>query len=120
MAAQRVHRHLDLAVEVPEILRVDLVLKRRHLFRRLVGIVHGEFVVAVDHRLLGRDAEHDIALHIEAFVELRLLREIADLRAFRRPGFARELLVHARHDAQQRRLTGTVQTDDTDLRAGEE
>ena len=60
-AAERVHRLLDLAVEIPEALGLDLVLQPRHLVRRLVGIVHREFVVAVEDRLLVPDAEHGVA-----------------------------------------------------------
>ena len=49
-AAQRLHRDVDLAVEVPEVLGVDLVLEGGHLLHQLVGIVlgdlHRDFVVA--------------------------------------------------------------------------
>ena len=45
---QRVHGLLDLGIEVPEVLGLDLVLETGHLVRRLVRIVHGEFVVAVE------------------------------------------------------------------------
>ena len=47
-AAERIHRLIDLAVEVPEILGLDLVLQPRHLVGGLVGVVHGEIVVAVE------------------------------------------------------------------------
>ncbi len=65
-AAQRVHRLLDLRIEVPQILRVDLVLELRHLVGGLVGIVHGELVVAVELGLLLRHALHDVAGHVLA------------------------------------------------------
>ena len=63
-AAQRVERLLDLRVEVPQVLRVDLVLQRRHLVGGLVGIVRRDLVEAIDDRLLLRDALHRIAKHV--------------------------------------------------------
>ena len=57
-AAERVHRLLDLAVEIPQALGLDLVLQPRHLVGGLVGIVHRQLVVAVERSLLGLDAEH--------------------------------------------------------------
>ncbi len=59
-AAQGVHRLVDLAVEIPQALGVDLVLQAPHLVRRLVRVVHGEFVVAVEDRLLRRHAQHHV------------------------------------------------------------
>ena len=60
-AAERVHRHLDLLLEVPEVLAVDLVLELGRLVGRLVGIVHHQLVVAVEDRRLLGDALHDVA-----------------------------------------------------------
>src|SRR6185503_6778415 len=37
-AAQRIHRQIDLAVEIPQVLGIDLVLQLRHLVGGLVGI----------------------------------------------------------------------------------
>ena len=89
-AAQRVHRLFDLRFQIPQILRVDDVLEPRHLVGGLVGIVHRDLVVAVEHRLFLGDAFHRIAEDVLGRVELRLLRQIADLDALRRPGLARE------------------------------
>ena len=89
-AAQRLQRLLDLRVEVPQILRVDLVLQRRHLVGGLVGIVRRDLVIAVEHGLLLRHALHGVAEHVLRRVELRLLREIADLDAVGGPGLAVE------------------------------
>ena len=66
------------------------------------------------------DAFLDVAAHVLRRVELRLLRQEADLDAGLRPRFAFELLVDARHDAQQRRLAGAVQAEHADLGAREE
>ena len=114
-AAERVHRHLDLRFEVPEVLAVDLVLELGALLRRLVGVVHHQFVVAVEDRLLLGDALHDVAEHVLRRVELRLLRQVADGGAIGEPGVAAELLVDAGHDAEQRRLARAVRAEDADL-----
>ena len=73
--AQRVHRLVDLAVQVPQALGLDLVLQLRHLVGGLVGIVGGDLVVAVDQRLLLGDAFHDVFAHILGGIQLRLLRD---------------------------------------------
>ena len=83
-AAERIHRLIDLRVEIPKALRLDLVLQRGHFVGGLVGIIHREFVVAVEDRLLVGDAQHHIAAHVEVGVERRLLRQIADLARLRR------------------------------------
>ena len=98
-AAKRVHRLLDLALEIPQALGLDLVLETRHLVGGLVGIVHGELVVAVEDRLLFLHAEHRVALHVERGVEVRLLRQVADLRALGDEAFADEFGVEPGHDA---------------------
>ena len=119
-AAERLHRDVDLAVEIPEVLAVDLVLKRRHLVGGLVGIVHRQLVVAVEHGLLVGHAQHDVLAHRHALVERRLLRQVADLGAFRGPGLALEVLVLAGHDPHQGRLAGAVHAHDADLDARQE
>ncbi len=119
-AAQRVHGLLDLRVEVPQALRVDLVLQLGHLVGGLVGIVHGQLVIAVELRLLLRHAFHDVAGHVLGLIQDRLLRQIADADAIGRPGFADELLLLSGHDAEQSRLAGAVDADHADLGAGQE
>ena len=69
--AQRVQRLLHLGVEVPQALRLDLVLQLGHLLGGLVGVVGGDLVVAVDQRLLLRHALHGVAQHVLAGIELR-------------------------------------------------
>ena len=116
--AERVHRLVDLAVQVPKTFGLDFVLELRHLVGGLVRIIHGEIVVAIEDGLLLRDAEHDIAAHVERRVELRLLRQIADPRALGDEALARIFLVGARHDAQQRRFAGAVDAQNADLGVG--
>ncbi len=55
-AAQGFHCHLDLLFQVPEVLAVDDVLELRAFVGGLVGIVHHQFVVAIEDGLLGRNA----------------------------------------------------------------
>ena len=118
-AAQRFHGDVDLAVEIPEVLGVDLILQSGHLVGGFVGIVHRQLVVAIQLALFLRHAEHDIVAHVEALVELRLLREIADLGALGGPGLTGEILVHASHDAHERRFTRAIDADNADLDPGQ-
>ena len=60
-AAQRVHRDLQMGVEVPEVLVVDLVLELRGLVGGVVRVVFHQGVVAIDDCLLFRDAFLDIS-----------------------------------------------------------
>jgi len=119
-AAQRVERLLDLGVEVPQAKRVDLVLERRHLIGGLLRVVGGDLVVAVEDGLLLRDAFHGVAEHVLLGIELRLLRQIADLDAVGGARFAEEVVDGAGHDLQERGLAGAVQAHDADLGARQE
>ena len=114
--AERVHRLFDLALEIPQALGLDLVLELRHFVRGLVGIVHGELVVAVEDRLLLLDAEHGVALHVERGIKLGLLRQVADLGALGDEALAGELLVDPSHDPHQRRFARAVDAKHADFR----
>ena len=117
-AAQRVHGLIDLGIEVPQSLGLDLVLQLGHLVRGLVRVVHGELVVAVEDRFLWRDAFHHVLAHGFRRIELRLLLEVAHARALGHPAFTGELLVDAAHDAQQRGFAGAVDAEHPDLGIG--
>ena len=69
--AQRVHRVLELRVEVPRVGRLDLVLDAGHLVGGLVAVVHRELVEPVEQRLRLGDAVLDVALDVLGLVELR-------------------------------------------------
>ena len=114
-AAEGVHGLLDLRIEVPEILRLDLVLQTGHLVGGLVRIVHREFVVAIEQRALRRHAFHDVLANVLGLVELRLLRQVADPCALGDPTFAVPVGIDARHDAEKGRFTGAVDAQHTDL-----
>ena len=62
----------------------------------------------------------NIATHILLAVELWLLLQVADLDARLRPGFAEDIRVDARHDAQQCGLTCPVEAQYADFGAREE
>ena len=73
---------------------------------------------SLEQRALRLHRELDVAAHVLRRIELRLLRQVADARALRRPRFALKVLVDAGHDAQQRRLARAVGAEDADLGAG--
>ena len=122
-ATKCVHRNFDITVKAPQVLGVDDVLKFRLFVQELVHLVifhrfgklHGDFVEAVKNRLFLGDSLHHVFLDGQVRVKLRFLRQIACGAARFNPRFALELLVDARHDAQQRRLTGTILADNTNL-----
>ena len=97
-AAQRVHRDLDLGVQIPGVGRVDLFLKLALLRDQRVHFVvaHGlgEFradLLELVEQVLGRaHAVHDVAEHIFLWIEHRLLFQKADAAAFGGPGLAVE------------------------------
>ena len=119
-AAQRVHRLVDLAVEIPEAGGLDLVLQLGHLVGGLFRVVHRQFVVAIEDRLLLGDTQHDVLADSLERIELRLLLEVADTGALGDPGLAIILLVEAGHDLEQRRLAGAVDAEHADLGVGVE
>ena len=62
----------------------------------------------------------DAFAHALIGVELRLLRQIANVQTRHRHGFALKLLIHTRHDLEQRGLAGTIGAEHADLGAGKE
>ena len=125
-APQRVHRLLQLGVEVPGVAVVELLLELAHLGeeRVVVGIrlgqLGGDRVETVQQRLGLRDALLDVLQHRLRAVELRLLQQDAHRVAGRQDGVAVGRLVQPGHDLEHGRLAGTVRTHDADLRAGVE
>ncbi len=125
-AAQRIHRDLDGAAEVPAVAGVDLLLQFGLLGDQFVhvGVGVGEgirdFLETCQHLRHLAGAFHDVAEHVLLLVELRLLLQEADLHALGRPGLAGETVVLARHDLEQGRLAGAVQAQHADLGARQE
>ena len=116
--AERVHCLIDPRIEIPKVLGLDLVLQSGHFIGGLVGIVHRELIVPVEDRLFAGDALNHIAARIEAFVERRLLRQIADAGAFGDETLAGKLLVDPGHDPQKRRFARPVDAEDADFGVG--
>ena len=125
-AAQRVHRLLELGVEVPRVEVVDLLLERAHLGEELVvvgvgvGELGGDLVEPVDLRLGGRDALHDVVPDVLGLVESGLLREHAHGVARGQERVAVGGVVDAGHDLEERGLARAVGADHADLGAGQE
>src|SRR5919108_734435 len=67
--AQRVHRVLDVGVEVPRVGGVDAGLQRGELVGGLVGVAGGQLVEAVEERARGGDAVLDVASDVLGLVE---------------------------------------------------
>ena len=122
-ATERVHRDIDVPLEVPGVGGVDLVLEGGLLGadRLVVGIGFGPLghhgVVRLDERVDLGDAVHDVALDVLGRVELGFLAQVADREAGREPRLAGEPVVQAGHDLEQAGLAGSVGADDADLRA---
>ena len=116
--AQCVHRQIDLGVEIPEPLRLDLVLELGHLVGGFVGIIERELVVTVDNRFLRRHPLHDVLANRFCRIELRLLRQSSRRGRLRRPTPRRKFVVEPGHDAKQRRLAGAIDAEHADLGIG--
>ena len=110
---QRVHRVVELRLELPGVAAVDLILHRRLLGEQRVevGVGLGE---AAPRSALNRSSRSrssrtpssTFSRTVLAGVELGLLLEQPDGRARRELGDARRGLLLAGHDPQQRRLAG--------------
>src|SRR5690606_36616268 len=92
--------------------RVHLVVVHR------LGELAADLIEAMDQRERVGDALLDGLPNGLLRIELRLLREVADLDARLRARLAVEILVDARHDPEQRGLAGAVQAQHADLRSG--
>ena len=125
--AQRVGGDFERALQVPAALGVDRILQLGLLFEQLVHFVRiqvgiGELVAdrveAIDQRLHVADAFDDVAAHVLGRIQARFLGQETDLDAGLRARLAVDLLVDARHDAQERGFTRAVQAEHADFRAG--
>ena len=107
---QRVHGDLHLAVELPEVVGVDVLLELALLLEQRVHRVvahrlrelHRDFVEAVELGALLLHRFVDVAFHVFLGIEDGFLRQEPDARALVRPRLALKLMVDARHDAEQR------------------
>jgi len=89
-----------------------------------VGVFVAVFGIDLVQPLLGRQhAAHAFFHHLAHGLvrrQQRLLRQVADVQARHRGGFALDLLVQAGHDLEQRALARAVDAEHADLGAGEE
>ncbi|KAF1858260.1 hypothetical protein Lal_00014761 [Lupinus albus] len=124
--AQRVGGHFQLQVQVAAVGRGDdrfqallLLGQRVEVGVRLrVGRVH-RFQLGLRLERFAQAAFHFLA-HGFLRIELRFLRQVADVQARHRARFALDVGVDAGHDLQQRRFPRAVQAQHADLRAREE
>ncbi len=128
-AAQRVHRDLERAVEFPALHGVDPVLQLALLFEQRVHLVVAQRLRRSARRpprsaAADRGSRRALPRRCRARPCSRSSCGSWERKPILMPGgrtrFAEEVLVDARHDAQQRTLAGAVGTDDADLRAGQE
>ena len=122
---QRVHRHLDLRIELPGADLIDPILHASLLGQHLVhfvgvevfGKARVERVELIEQRADLDGAFFDVALDVLRWIESRFLGQVADRDAGSRKRFAEKRRVVARHDLQERALAGAVQAEDANLRA---
>ena len=124
--AQRVHRVIEVGVELPGVAAVDLILDGGLLGEQRVevGVGLGELprdrgepveqIAQLPHPVL------DVLAHGLRVVELGLLFEQADGRSRRELGDPRRGLLLAGHDPEQRRLARSVRPQHADLGARQE
>src|SRR5439155_316790 len=126
--AERVHRDLERAVELPGVRGVDGVLdagllaeELLHLRRRhVLAEAHRHLLEAREQMARRPDGLLDVLEDVLRRIEQRLLRQVADDDALGGRRVAREVVLDARHDAQQRALARPVRADHADLRAAVE
>ena len=120
-AAQRVHRLVEAAVEVPGAGVVEVGLQVAHLGEQgvVVGVrvaeLLGDLVEPVELLLDLADGLLDVLEDRLALRQRRLLLEHADGRARVEDGVPVVGSVEPGHDLQQRRLPRPIRADDTDL-----
>jgi hypothetical protein len=125
-AAQRVHRLVQPAVEVPHVRRVELALQGAGLVVELVEVGvrvthrHVEVVEPLHLRLELADGLLDVLEDGPALGQRRLLLEHPDRGVGVDDGVAVVRVLEPRHDLQERRLARAVGPDDADLGAVQE
>jgi len=122
------HRRLDMAVQLPRVLVLDLGLQLLELGHDLVHVLgrqvlaelHAQLLVPAQQFADRRHREFDVLAHGPALDELGLLRHVADGASLGEARDAVVLLVLPRHDAEHGRLAGAVLADHADLGVLEE
>jgi hypothetical protein len=117
---------LNVAIEVPEALRLDLILRLLKVLahplhlggREVLGELRGELLVALQDSTLCGDAVLDVAANVLGGIQLWLLGQQPGAEALREPGIADVFGVDAGHDPKERRLPCPIRAQDTDLGIG--
>ena len=125
--AQGVGGDLEGALEIPALGGVDGALQLPLALKEAVhfvvvhgfGELHGDLVELVHEGLGFSHALFNVAAHVLARVELRLLGQVAHLDIGLGPGLAVKLPIHPRHDAQEGGFSRAIQTEHADFGAGE-
>ena len=120
---ERVHGDFQLPFEVPRASGIDLVLQFGLLGEELVEVGvrfthgHADLVETLEQTVDLAHALGHVARHVLGRVQMGFLGQVADGEAGSQPSLAREAIVKAGHDLQQRRLARPVGPDDADLGA---
>ena len=127
-ALQGIHRALQLGIDLPAVVVLDELRELALALDQLVHliVVHRLAELHADLVVLGKEVHHlldtllDDLQHGFVGIHLRLLLQVSDAVARGPDHLALVGFLHAGDDLQERRFTGTVQTDDADLGAVEE
>ena len=125
--AQRVHRDLDRAIQLPGVLGLDLRHHAAVLVEHALHLALGEAFAKLEIQLVepleqGARICHallDISEHVLRRIEHGLLREVPDADSLGGSRLASRGFLDARHDAEQGALSGAVQPEHTDFGARE-
>jgi hypothetical protein len=117
------HRRLDVTVQLPGVLGLDLVLQPLEFLHELLHLVgrhvltelHGEVLMLLQQVAHWLHGQLDVLANRQVLGQLGFLRHVTDGLAVGQPGRALVVLVDTGHDAEHRRLAGTVLTDDANL-----
>ena len=124
-ASQRIHRHFQLALELPTVHGFNLLLQLSLLRQQLIHLLRAEWAAELqtDRLVLAQHRDdilpplfHDL-LDGLVLVELRLLFQQSHGIPFGECDLSEVILVRARNDAKQRALAGAVRAQYADLRA---
>ena len=123
--AQGVHCHFQLRINVPRTQSINLLLQLCLLFEKLIEIGIGITELLADRVIILQQLNslvspflNDLANRL-ARIELRLLRKIPEGHILILGDLTNIFIVQSGNDFQERRLTGAVQTENSDLSAVE-
>src|SRR5204863_9120823 len=124
-ASKRIHRHFETRIEIPCFRGIELFLNLALAFEQLGHFVigHGLAEFRVDLIKLAQEINNRLHTLFDDFpnrlarIKTRFLFEVANSKAGRYSRLALKFLIDAGKNPQQRALTGSVESDDTDFGA---